>query len=167
VLTFDYFWQESIRKFIADSGRTGRPKAIVIDGCIMLHDLLAIGLATRTGSTPDEIKEKHGRLKKLAREAVTDEYIPLRNVILAIADVRNAAAHETIADADFEAKFVAVWSMVAGGAAWPESVVVRSNYCRAFFSLVAFELGRWQVGLSPSGYFSGEQIVDWNHFSGR
>ncbi|HEV7427158.1 MAG TPA: hypothetical protein VGQ46_12390 [Thermoanaerobaculia bacterium] len=165
MLTFDYFRQESIRKFLADSRRTGRPKAIVIDGCIMLYDLLVIGLATRIGSTPDKVRKKHGRLKPLAREALTDEYIPLRDVIFAIADARNAAAHETITDADFEAKFVSVWSMVSGGAAWPESVVVRSSYCRAFFSLLAFDLGRWQVSLSPSGYFSGVQVVDWDRFS--
>jgi hypothetical protein len=166
VLTYDYFRQESIRKFIADSGRTGRPKAIVIDGCIMLHDLLVIGLATRTGSTPEKAKKKHGKLKPLAREVLTDEFVPLREVILAIADVRNTAAHETISDADFEERFVAVWSMVSGEAAWPDSLVVRSNYCRAFFSLLAFELGRWQVGLSPSGYFSGDQHVDWPRLAG-
>ncbi len=167
MLTFDYFRQETIRKFIADSGRTGRPKAIVIDGCIMLHELLVIGLATRTSDTPERVKKKHGRLKPLAREALTDEYTPLRNVILAAADVRNAAAHETISDSAFEARFVAVWSMVPGGAAWPESLPTRSNYCRAFFSLLEFELSRWQVGLSPSGYLSGEQLVDWERFAPR
>jgi hypothetical protein len=165
VLTFDYFRQESIRKFLADSRRTGRPKAIVIDGCIMVHDLLVIGLATRIGSTPDKVREKHGNLRPLAREALTDEYVPLRDAILAIAEVRNAAAHETITDADFETKFVSVWANVSGGTAWPESIVVRSSYYRAFFSLIAFELGRWQVNLGPSGYFSGVQVVDWNRFS--
>jgi hypothetical protein len=165
VLTFDYFRQESIRKFLADSRRTGRPKAIIIDGCIMVHDLLVIGLATRIGSTPDKVKKKYRRLKLLAREALTDEYIPLRDVILAAADVRNAAAHETISDDDFEARFVSVWSMIPSGTTWPESVVVRSNYCRAFFSLLEFELGRWQVSLSPSGYFSGVQTVDWDRLS--
>lgn len=124
MLSYDYFRQEAIRKFIADSGRTGRPKAIVIDGCILLHDLLVIGLATRTDAPPEQLKKKHGRLKPLAREVLTGDYEPLRDAILAIADVRNAAAHETITDADFEAKFVEVWARVAGGTPWPESLVV-------------------------------------------
>jgi hypothetical protein len=165
MLSYDYFKQEAIRKFIADSSRTGRPKAIVIDGCILLHDLLVIGLATRTTTAPEQVKKKHGRLKPLAREALTGEYAPLRDAILAIADVRNAAAHETITDADFEAKFVQVWSRVAGGTSWPESVFARSNYCRAFFSLLAFELGRWQVGLPLSGYLVGEDVVDWERWT--
>ncbi len=165
MLTYDYFRQEAIRKFLADSGRTGRPKAIVIDGCIMLHDLLIIGFATRTGSTPERVKKKHGKLKLLTREALTGQFIPLRDVILAIADVRNTAAHETISDADVEERFVAVWSNVSGGAAWPESLSMRSKYCRAFFSLLAFELGRWQVSLTPSGYFTGEQAVDWQRLA--
>jgi len=167
VLMYDYFRQESIRKFLADSGRTGRPKAIVIDGCIMLYDLLVIGLATRTGSTPEKVKKQHGKLKPLARGVLTDEFIPLRDVILAIADIRNTAAHETISDADFEERLVAVWSMVSGGAAWPASLPLRSSYCRAFFSLLAFELARWQVSLAPSGYFSGDQQVDWSQLARR
>ena len=165
VLSYDYFKQEAIRKFIADSGRTGRPKAIVIDGCILLHELLVIGLATRTNATPEQVKKKHGRLKPLAREALTGNYEPLRDVILAIADVRNAAAHETISDADFEARFCDVWARVPGGTPWPGSIVARSNYCRAFFSLLAFELGRWQVGLPLSGYLTGEQLVDWERLT--
>lgn len=165
MLSYDYFKQEAIRKFIADSGRTGRPKAIVIDGCILLHDLLVIGLATRTHTSPEQVKKKHGRLKPLAREALTGDYQPLRDAILAIADVRNAAAHETIADADFEERFVQVWSHVSGGSPWPEPVVTRSNYCRAFFSLLAFELGRWQVGLPLSGYLTGDEIVDWDRWT--
>jgi hypothetical protein len=167
MLSYDYLKQEAIRQFLADSVRTGRPKSIVIDGCILLHELLVIGLATRTNGTPEQVKKKHGRLKPLAREALTDEFAPLGDVILAIADVRNAAAHETITDADFEAEFVKVWSKVSGGAKWPDSVVARSNYCRALFSLLIFELGRWQVQLTPSGYFSGEQHIEWERLAGR
>ena len=113
-------------------------------------------------STPEAVKKKHGKLKLLARVALTGtEDEPIRDVILAIADVRNAAAHETISDDEIQARFVDVWSKVAGSTAWPDHVVTRSQYCRAFFSLIGFELGRWQVGLEPSGYFSGEQAVDW------
>lgn len=132
----------------------------------MVHDLLVIGFATRTNSTPEAVRKKHQRLKPLARTALdAADYAPLRDTILAIANVRNAAAHETITDADVTAKFVAVWSRLSGGASWPDSPFERSNYCRALFSLIAFELGRWQVGLPASGYFSGTQAVDWSRFA--
>jgi hypothetical protein len=167
VLSFDYLRQESIRKFLRDSGRTGRPKSIIIDGCVMVHELLVIGLATRTGSTPEAVRKKHGKLRPLARLALTaTEDGPLRDVILAIAEVRNAAAHETISDDDIQERFIKVWSKVSGGTPWPDSLPLRSSYCRALFSLIGFELGRWQVGLAPSGHFSGEVAVDWRHLVG-
>lgn len=166
MLTYDYFRQESIRKFIADSGRTGRPKAIILDGCVLLHDLLVIGLATRTGSTPEAIRKKHGKLRPLARFALTDpQDAPLLNHIVAIAEIRNVAAHEPIADSVIEARFLEVWTPLASGTAWPDSLVTRSKYYRAFFSLLGFELGRWQVALPPSGFLSGDQPIDWARFA--
>jgi hypothetical protein len=67
----------------------------------MIYELLVIGLATRTSSTPDVVKKKYGKLKPLARLALTGtDYEALLDVILAVADVRNAAAHETITDAE-------------------------------------------------------------------
>lgn len=134
----------------------------------MVYELLVIGFATRTGTTPEQVKKKHGRLKPLARLALTArEDEPLRDVILAIADVRNAAAHEAISDDEIQEQFVEVWSKVSGGTPWPDSLPVRAGYCRALFSLIGFELGRWQVSLQPSGYFSGEQLVDWSRLAGR
>jgi hypothetical protein len=166
MLAYDYFRQERIRKFITDSGKTGRPKAIVIDGCVLLHDLLAIGLATRTACDPEKVKKKHGKLKLLARVALTDAAeAPVLSLILAIADLRNAAAHEPISDSEFEDRFVTIWRPLSGGAEWPESVFTRSNYYRAMFSIIAFELGRWQVGLGPGGFLSGEQQIDWERMA--
>jgi len=162
MLAFDYFRQERIRKFIADSGKTGRPKAILLDGCVLLHDLLVIGFATRTETTPDLVRKKHGKLRALARVALPEASdAPLLSVILAVAELRNATAHEPISDADIEDRFLEIWRPLSAGADWPDSVVIRSNYYRAMFSLLAFELGRWQVGLGPSGFLSGEQEIDW------
>ena len=162
MLAFDYFRQERIRKFIADSSKTGRPKAIILDGCVLLHDLLVIGFATRAESTPDLVRKKHGKLRALARVALPEaSHAPLLSVILAVAELRNATAHEPISDADIETRFLEIWLPLAAGADWPDSVVIRSSYYRAMFSLLAFELGRWQVGLGPSGFLSGEHEIDW------
>lgn len=129
----------------------------------MVYELLVIGFATRSGSTPEVVKKKHGKLRPLARLALAaKEDEALRDVILAVADVRNAAAHETISDEELEERFVKVWLTVAGETRWPDSQPVRSAYCRGLFSLIGFELGRWQVGLPPSGHFSGELPVDWS-----
>lgn len=162
MLAYDYFRQERIRKFIADSRKTGRPKAIILDGCVFLHDLLAIGFATRTESTPDRVRKKHRQLRALARVALSEARDSLLlSVILAVAKLRNAAAHEPMNDADIESRFLEIWRPLSAGVDWPESVVVRSSYYRGLFSLLAFELGRWQVGLEPSGYLTGEQAIDW------
>jgi hypothetical protein len=88
VLSFDYFRQEKVRKFLADSGRTGRPKAIILDGCVLVHDLVVIGYATRAGSTPEAVRKKHGNLRPLVRTAFSEpQYEPLRDVILGVADI--------------------------------------------------------------------------------
>ena len=93
------------------------------------------------------MRKKHGNLKPLVRGAFTDPaYGPLRDVILSVADIRNAAAHEPITDDDVQQRFASIWATVSPYKPWPDSQVTRSNYCRAFFSLIAFELGRWQVG---------------------
>ncbi len=167
MLSFDYFRQEKIRKFVDDSRRTGRPKSIIIDGCVLIYELLVIGFATRSATTPEAIKKKHGNLRPLARTALdTPEQQPLCDLICAIAEVCNTAAHDIISDDEFEKRFVLVWSRVSSGAVWPESIFVRSSYCRAFFLVIAFELGRWQVDLPPSGYVTGAQVIDWERIAG-
>lgn len=166
MLSFDYLRQEKIRKFLGDGRRTARPKSIIIDGCILIYELLVIGFATRTGTTPKAVKRKHGKLRPLARTALnTPDQKPLCNLICGIAEVRNAAAHEPISDEEFEKRFVVVWSGISGGAAWPEPLPDRSTYCRALFSLIAFELGRWQVELPPSGFLTGAQKIDWTRMA--
>jgi hypothetical protein len=167
VLSFDYLRQEKIRKFLEDGRRTGRPKSIIIDGCVLVYELLVIGFATRTAATPEAIKKKHGNLRPLARTALnTSEQQPLCDLICAIAAVRNTAAHEPISDEEFEKRFVTVWSSISCGVTWPESLPVRSSFCRALFSLIAFELGRWQADLPPSGFLTGAQLIDWERMSG-
>jgi hypothetical protein len=167
VLSFDYLREEKIRKFLKDGRRTGRPKSIIIDGCVLIYELLVIGFATRTASTAEVVKKKHRNLRSFARTALnTPDLQPLCDLICAIAKVRNTAAHEPISDEEFEKRFVAVWSGISGGTAWPESLPNRSGYCRALFSLVAFELGRWQVDLPSSGFLTGSQKIGWERMSG-
>jgi len=167
VLWFDYLRQEKIRKFLDDGRRTGRPKSIIIDGCVLIYELLVIGFATRTASTPEAVRKKHGKLRPLARAALnTPDQQPLCDLICDIAEVRNTAAHEPISDEDFENRFVVVWSRISGGEPWPESLPIRSDYCRALFSLVGFELQRWQADLPPSGFLTGAPKVDWERVSG-
>jgi hypothetical protein len=166
VLSFDYLRQERIQRFLNDGRKTGRPKSIIVDGCILIYDLLVIGFASRTQSSIEATRKRYGKLRPLAKEALADPtYSTLKELILALAAVRNKAAHEPMSDDDVEKSFVEVWQVIPGDAEWPKELPLRSAYCRATFSLVAFELGRWQVGLPPSGQLSGNPPVDWTRLA--
>lgn len=122
----------------------------------MVYELLVIGFATRSGSTPEVVKKKHGKLRPLARLALAaKEDEALRDVILAVADVRNAAAHETISDEELEERFVKVWLTVAGETRWPDSQPVRSAYCRGLFSLIGFRTRKMAGRFTPERPFLG------------
>jgi hypothetical protein len=150
VSTFDYLRQERIQRFLRDSEKSDRFKAILSDGCILIYDLLVVGHATRTGKSTKSVKKKFQRLKPFAGEALAArEMTPIRKLILALADVRNAADHEPLTDDDIREQFIAAFRSVRGNDTPPQGF--DANFARTLFAWIAFEIGRWEIGLPP-GY---------------
>ncbi|HEX6083077.1 MAG TPA: hypothetical protein VF266_01035 [Thermoanaerobaculia bacterium] len=157
MLVFDYIKQEHIQRFLHEHNASERFKAILNDGCILVYDLLVIAAATRWEDSPEKIRKhnKWSKLKLLTKEALSArEMTPLREMILALADVRNVADHEPVTDADIRQRFLDAFARVRRERFPAEGDRDREiRFAHALFAWIAFEIGRWQIGLPP-GYLA-------------
>lgn len=150
MLIFDYIKQEQIRRFLNEHNAAERFKTILNDGCVIVHECVALAAATRSGKSAASFRKQN--LRPLARSVLAaNEMKRLLDGIEAVAKLRNAAAHEPATDDQIRVRFLDAIDAWKGKAYPYRGQRDREvGLAHATFAWIVFELGRWQAGLPPS-----------------